>query len=58
MPDGLYQLTTSWLCAGLVAAGGRVTRAAPILRWALGKPIKQVWLWAEIKGGSCRRIGD
>lgn len=32
MTDGLYQVTTPYLCAGFVVEGGRVTRCAPILR--------------------------
>jgi hypothetical protein len=31
-PDGLYRVTTSYLCAGFVIADGRVTHCAPILR--------------------------
>lgn len=30
--DGLYQVTTRYLCAGFVVEGGRVVRVAPILR--------------------------
>ncbi len=30
--DGLYRVTTSYLCAGFVVERGRVTRCAPILR--------------------------
>lgn len=32
MEDGLYRVTTSYLCAGFVVEGGRVTAIAPILR--------------------------
>ena len=32
MIDGLYQVTTPYLCAGFVIAGGQVTLCAPILR--------------------------
>ena len=32
MRDGLYHVTTSYLCAGFVVEGGRVTVCAPILR--------------------------
>jgi len=32
MKDGLYQVTTTYLCAGFVVEGGIVTRCAPILR--------------------------
>lgn len=30
--DGLYRVTTRYLCAGFVVEGGRVTMCAPILR--------------------------
>lgn len=30
--DGLYRVTTSYLCAGFIVAGGRVTACAPVLR--------------------------
>jgi hypothetical protein len=32
MTDGLYQVTTRYLCAGFVIQGGRVIMCAPILR--------------------------
>ena len=32
MADGLYRVTTSYLCAGFVVEGGKVTRCAPIMR--------------------------
>lgn len=32
MQDGLYRVTTSYLCAGFVVEGGRVTACAPVLR--------------------------
>lgn len=32
MSDGLYQVTTSYLCAGFVIWGGKVVVCAPILR--------------------------
>ncbi len=32
MSDGLYQVTTRYLCAGFVVELGMVTRCAPILR--------------------------
>jgi len=31
-PDGLYRVTTRYLCAGFVIEGGKVTGCAPILR--------------------------
>lgn len=32
MSDGLYQVTTRYLCAAFVVEGGVVTHCAPILR--------------------------
>lgn len=32
MSDGLYRVTTSYLCAGFVVHGGEVMMCAPILR--------------------------
>jgi hypothetical protein len=32
MTDGLYQVTTPYLCAGFVVEGGVVVACAPILR--------------------------
>jgi hypothetical protein len=32
MADGLYRVVTSYLCAGFVVEGGKVTNCAPILR--------------------------
>lgn len=32
LPDGLYQVTTDYLCAGFVVEGGQVTHCAPSLR--------------------------
>jgi hypothetical protein len=32
MDDGLYRVTTSYLCAGFVIKNGKVAECAPILR--------------------------
>ena len=32
MTDGLYRVTTKYLCAGFVVFGGKITLCAPILR--------------------------
>lgn len=36
MQDGLYQVTTSYLCAGFVMQADKVAACAPILRRKLG----------------------
>lgn len=44
MPDGLYRVVTSYLCAGFVIENGKVTRYAPILRNKLN-----YWITIAIK---------
>lgn len=41
LKDGLYQVTTSYLCAGFVVENGQVTQCAPILR-------KKLMYWMTI----------
>lgn len=43
-PDGLYQVTTSYLCAGFTIYQGRVTNCAPILRQRLA-----YWLTVAVR---------
>lgn len=47
IPDGLYQVTTRYLCAGFVVEKGRITMCAPILR-------RKLSYWMTI----AKRIGD
>lgn len=47
MRDGLYQVTTSYLCAGFVIENGRITLCAPILR-------KRLTYWRTI----AQRVSD
>jgi hypothetical protein len=44
--DGLYRVTTSYLCAGFVVRGGRVTECAPILR-------KRLSYWVTVAKWVC-----
>lgn len=37
MSDDLWQVTAPHFCAGIVTTGDRVTEAAPILRWTIGR---------------------
>ena len=46
MPDGLYRVVTSYLCAGFVVHAGRVVECAPVLR-------KRLAYWRTV----ARRVG-
>jgi hypothetical protein len=39
----LVRVTAPHFCAGLIVRNGVVTGAAPIIRWAMGKP------WTEVE---------
>lgn len=41
--DGeLYQVATSSYVAGIMVQDGRVVKAAPILRWAIGRTLEEL----------------
>lgn len=46
MRDGLYRVTTSYLCAGFVVENGEVTRCAPIL-------VKKLPYWFSVATWVC-----
>lgn len=45
----LYQITTSYSCAGILVRDGVVQYTAPIYRWMRGKPLKVVLQWDRIE---------
>ncbi len=45
--DGLYQVTTSWMCAGFIVKDGKIIECAPILR-------RKLSFWVT----KAKRIGD
>ena len=46
MKDGLYRVVTTYLCAGFVVEGGKVTICAPILR-------KKIEYWKTVATWIC-----
>jgi hypothetical protein len=58
----LYRATTSYFCAGLETSldPGRydqIIDAAPIIRWAVGKQLREFKLWLDSKGGMLVCVG-
>jgi hypothetical protein len=47
----LIQVTLPHLCAGVISEKGRIVRAAPILKWALGKTPQELAHWVAEKRG-------
>jgi hypothetical protein len=47
----LIQVTLPHLCAGVIAKGDEIIRAAPILGWSVGKRPSELAAWVLSKGG-------
>lgn len=45
-----YQFDSGYFCAGIDVDREEVIRAAPILRWCIGKPVSAVLNYATAKG--------
>lgn len=52
----LVRVVTSYFVAGLLVENGIVKKAAPILRWTVGKPLEDVYAWVKKKGGSMEML--
>ena len=48
--ETLWQITAPHFCAGVVVVSNVVTEAAPILKWTIGKPWREVREYAKSKG--------
>lgn len=47
LPDGLYRVETSYLCAGFTVRKGKIVECAPIL-------VKRIGYWQKI----AKRVGE
>lgn len=56
--NGLLWISLPYFTAGVVVEGGVVARAAPILRWASGKPAKELADWVRRKRGRMVWMAD
>lgn len=57
----LWQVDVGYYCAGLETDDGPlhvVLRAAPVLRWAVGRNLSAVQRWVESKKGTCVLVGS
>lgn len=49
--EKLFQVQTSYFTAGIVVKNKKIIKAAPILKWAIGKTLSQFEVWAKTKKG-------
>lgn len=54
----LYQVDVGYFCCGIVVDENtrRVTEAAPIMKWAVGKHLDDVRRWVLSKSGKLTRL--
>lgn len=45
----LYQITAPYYCAGLETVDGIVVKAAPIIKWTIGKDISELFEYFKRK---------
>lgn len=51
----LYRVELSYAVFGIVCEGNKITEAAPIGRWMVGKPFLFVCEWIGRKGGTIKK---
>jgi hypothetical protein len=58
--DELYRVTMPYYCCGFLVRNLRgvltITEAAPIMKWATGKPLAVFVGWVKAKGGKVERV--
>lgn len=52
----LYRIQTDYYTAGVITKSGRIIKAAPVLKWAIGKPITKLQRWAKKKGAKFEMV--
>lgn len=52
----LYQITSRYFCAGIEVAGGRVVKAAPIVKYMIGRSMEWVRAYCFKKGFTIIRV--
>lgn len=55
--DSLFQVRSGYFTAGLVVSDGRVVRAAPIIRWMIGRTLATIQAHCERKQWTLDRVG-
>lgn len=52
----LYRMVAPYFVAGVVIDKGVVTRAAPIIGWAVGKHPNKLWGWVGGRGYEIEKV--
>ena len=52
----LYQITLSYVCAGIICKDKKIIKTAPIFNWMVGKSISEIRTWVKKKSGKIKLI--
>lgn len=52
----VYRVKLSYACYGVITLCDLVIEAAPIAKWAVGKHLKVLVSWVNMRGGTVERI--
>jgi len=53
---GLWRVSARHLCAGIIVRDGEVVEAAPILRWMIGSPLREIADYCSRRGWKLERL--
>jgi hypothetical protein len=56
MKGVLYRATTSYFCCGLLVHNAHIVDCAPIIRWAVGKPLSDFERWLNTNKGTLELV--
>ena len=48
----LYRVDVPHFCCGIIVKDEKVVKAAPIMKWAVGKPLTVIQAWVKSKRGT------
>lgn len=52
----LYRITSNYFCAGFITKNGKALRAAPIIKWSVGKHTIEIRAYCKKRGWKLEKI--
>lgn len=56
--EKLFSVSTDYFTAGILVKNKRIIKAAPILKWSIGKTLSQLENWLRTKNGKIQKCND
>ncbi len=55
-PTNFHRVTLPWACFGIISKEGIVVSAAPVAKWAIGKPVGKVIAYYLNRGARAEEL--